>query len=146
MKNTNVLGSKVTEEMAFEQFMAGGITIEKRLPLGDHKALFKGLVMDVPSQTITIQFEVEGEIYNDRRKFKSDKLASLEITLKQLGQQLELQGNIPLADFNKALDHEIIVFARIPEGYKTVFYNYQEPFAATKSETKAETVVEGKDF
>lgn len=130
---------------AFESFINGGIDIARKLPEGDHTVIFTGISINLDRQTITILFTKNNETYEDKRYFKADKIASIEITLKQLGLQLGLQGNVTPKDFNDHTNKEITVYARIPEGYKTVFYNYAAPYTVTTT-TTSDAPVDGKDF
>ena len=127
----------------FEAFLTGGIAVKAILPIGEHKAIFKGLTIDAKTMKFTIKFTVEGKDYEHNVQFKPERAEHITWMFQDLARQLGLEGNVAFEDYNKYIDKEFTVWAVKVEGYTGVFYNYKAPktteVAATPVDTPEET-------
>jgi hypothetical protein len=144
---TNVLlngGSTINAQDLFKQFVEGGINVRCVLPVGEHQVQFDGLEIDTDKMEFRIKFSKDGKNYVDIKKFKPEKVESINISLGNLARQLKMEGNISFNDINNHIGKELTVWACQVEGYTSTFYNYSAPKQTLV--TGANEVVEGRDF
>lgn len=149
---TNLLNQEKKSFLA--QLMKEGIKVTKKLPEGEHKVILNGVHANLADDTVTIKLELEGQEYEHIMLCNTEKrMNSVIISLKQIGEQLELSGNLSFEDFDKEKGKEITIWVFKLPGKASVYYNYSEPnweklgFSdPTQDQVAATSEIDGKDF
>ena len=142
----------------FAELMTEGVSVKRTLPVGVHTVVFKGVDFDLTKLTMTIKMEFEGNEYLNTTSLKAASEAAktpediqklkyrIQIPLEQIAKQFELQGQVTPAMLNTHIDKPMQVWAFIPEGKKTICYNFAEPYKAPVVAPASAGPVDGKDY
>lgn len=140
MTNNNVLtnGGNTNEAMGlFEAFVQGGLTVTPILPVGEHRAVWQGLDIDMKAMSFTLRFTVDNKEYLHTLQYTPEKATRIVYTLQDLARQFGLDGKVMFNDYNNYIGQEFIVWAVKVEGYSGIFYNYKAPKTAAVAATEA---------
>lgn len=142
MTNDNILMNGNGEATnLFEAFVSGGVEVKPILPVGSHKAIWKGLDIDVKTMTFKIKFTVDDKSYDHTLQYTPDKAERILWTFQAIARQFGLEGTIAFQDYNKFIGKEFTVWAVKVEGYAGIFYNYRAPKTVM---TATETTISDK--
>lgn len=135
-------GADETALKLFEAFVGKGVEIAPVLPVGQHEAVFQGLVTDMMKMVFTVKFTVADVTYSHNIRYTPKTAEQIRWTFEALAKQFGVVGSIAFEDYNKFIGKTFTVWAVKVEGYSSVFYNYRAP--KTTETTATDVTVDDK--